>query len=181
MVVEDLLSDLAASGAPWSIVNLRYFNPAGAHSTHLIGENPNATPTNLFPVIVRSLQDPNPRVRVFGTDYPTADGTCIRDYVHVVDLADGHVNALRAIHNSNQYWTVNLGTGSGCSVLEVVRAFELVSSVPIALDYCPRRPGDAAVSVADTSRALELLGWKSKYSLADMCFDSFEFARKRRG
>jgi UDP-glucose 4-epimerase len=176
LMVERILSDLSASDpAAWSIALLRYFNPAGAHPSGLIGEDPRGVPNNLMPNITQVAVGVRDRVRVFGSDYPTRDGTGVRDYIHVVDLARGHLAALEMMQRERRGLTVNLGTGRGVSVLEAVRAFEHASGRPIPFECVARRPGDVAECYADATLAQQLLGWRATYSLDDMCRDAWRW------
>ena len=175
-MVERILGDLAASNpALWRVALLRYFNPVGAHSSGLIGEDPQGVPNNLMPNIAQVAAGVREKVRVFGSDYPTRDGTGVRDYIHVVDLARGHLAALDALRRERRGFTVNLGTGRGISVLEAVRAFERASGRTIPMEKVARRAGDVAESYADPSRAERLLGWKAVYGLEDMCRDAWRW------
>ncbi len=176
LMVERILQDLAASGpAAWRIALLRYFNPVGAHPSGLIGEDPQGIPNNLMPNIAQVAVGVRQKVRVFGTDYPTRDGTGVRDYIHVVDLARGHLAALNAMQRERRGMTVNLGTGRGFSVLEAIGAFERASGRAIPFEREPRRPGDVAESYADPSLAHKLLGWKAALTLDDMCRDAWRW------
>jgi len=174
-MVERILSDLAASDPAWRIALLRYFNPVGAHPSGLIGEDPQGIPNNLMPNIAQVAVGVRDRVRIFGNDYPTRDGTGIRDYIHVVDLARGHLSALEALRRDARSFTVNLGTGRGISVLEAVRAFERASGRTIPTEKVPRRAGDVAESYADPSLAERLLGWKAEHGIDDMCRDTWRW------
>ena len=172
--VEQLLADLAASEAGWRIARLRYFNPVGAHPSGRIGEDPLGTPNNLFPFISQVAVGRRAELQIFGSDWPTPDGTCIRDYIHVMDLAAGHQAALDVLlAEAPQLLTLNLGSGQGCSVLEVVNAFADASGVAIPHRLVDRRPGDAAITVADPAQALARLGWRTKLDLAAMCRDGW--------
>jgi UDP-glucose 4-epimerase len=172
--VEQLLADLAASEAGWRIARLRYFNPVGAHPSGRIGEDPRGLPNNLFPFVSQVAVGRRERLQVYGGDWPTADGTGVRDYIHVMDLAEGHRAALETLlAEEPQLLTLNLGSGRGHSVLEVVEAFEKTSGRPVPVDVVERRAGDAASSVADPSLAAERLGWRTTRSLADMCRDGW--------
>jgi UDP-glucose 4-epimerase len=175
LMVEEVLQDLAKSDDSWAIGALRYFNPVGAHASGLIGEDPRGTPNNLMPFVAQVAVGRRERLSVFGNDYPTPDGTGVRDYIHVVDLAQGHVAALAELFRSGQGFTVNLGTGQGYSVLEMVRAFEAASGRPVPYQIVARRPGDIAVCYADASKARELLGWQAKKGLEDMCADQWHW------
>lgn len=172
--VEQLLADLAASEAGWRIARLRYFNPVGAHPSGQIGEDPLGTPNNLFPFVSQVAVGRRAELQIFGSDWPTPDGTGIRDYIHVMDLAAGHQAALDVLlAEAPQLLTLNLGSGQGCSVLEVVNAFADASGVAIPHRLVDRRPGDAAITVADPALALARLGWRTKLDLAAMCRDGW--------
>jgi UDP-glucose 4-epimerase len=175
--VEQLLADLAASEAGWRIARLRYFNPVGAHPSGRIGEDPRGVPTNLFPLIGQVAMGQREALSIFGTDWPTADGTGVRDFIHVMDLAEGHHSALSHLlaSESDLLLTLNLGTGQGVSVLEMVRTYAEVSGRPIPQRVLPRREGDTASSVADASLALELLGWSTRRTLEDICRDGWRW------
>jgi UDP-glucose 4-epimerase len=176
LMVEQILQDLEASDhGTWRIALLRYFNPVGAHPSGLIGEDPQGIPNNLMPNIAQVAVGVREKIRVFGSDYPTRDGTGIRDYIHVVDLARGHLAALETMERERRGMTVNLGTGRGISVLEAIGAFERVSGRTIPFDRVPRRPGDVAESYADPSLAEKTLGWKATYTLEDMCRDTWRW------
>ena len=180
LMVEQILKDIHNSNPTWSIVLLRYFNPVGAHKSGLIGEDPNGIPNNLMPYISQVAVGKLSELNVFGNDYNTADGTGVRDYIHVVDLAKGHIKALEYLNKINQsangvLSTVNLGTGIGYSVLNVVEAFERASGKHIAYKISSRRDGDIASCYADTKLAQELLGWSAKYTINDMCEDSWRW------
>ena len=169
-MIEQILEDLYASDGEWNITILRYFNPIGAHPSGLIGENPNGIPNNLMPYITMVAAGKLPQLTVFGDDYDTLDGTGVRDYIHVVDLACGHAAALEKLGGLKIY---NLGTGRGCSVKELVSAFEEATGVRIPVVIGPRRAGDIAVSYADPSLAEAELGWRAERSIADMCRDAW--------
>jgi len=175
LIIEHILADEAAADASFRYAALRYFNPIGAHPSGRIGEDPRGTPNNLVPYLAQVAVGRRPSLRVWGRDYATRDGTGVRDYIHVMDLADGHVAALEFLEREGRSLTVNLGTGRGHSVLEVVRAFERAAGKPIALDFHPRRAGDVAQSYADASRAAEVLGWRAKRSLEEMCADAWRW------
>jgi len=176
LMVERILGDLAASEpAAWRIALLRYFNPAGAHASGLIGEDPQGIPNNLMPNIAQVAVGLRNTLRVFGSDYPTRDGTGVRDYIHVVDLARGHLAALETMQRERRGFTVNLGTGRGISVLEAVRAFERASGRPIPIERVARRAGDVAECYADPALAQKVLGWKAAHSLEDMCRDAWRW------
>jgi UDP-glucose 4-epimerase len=173
--VENILRDLHASDQDWRISILRYFNPVGAHASGEIGEDPNGIPNNLMPFIAQVAVGRQDCLRVFGSDYPTPDGTGIRDYIHVVDLARGHVRALDYLAGHPGCHVHNLGTGRGYSVMEVLRAFESASGRTIPYELTERRPGDAAVSFADASRAAAELGWQATHDLESMCRDAWRW------
>ncbi|HJV80493.1 UDP-glucose 4-epimerase GalE [Noviherbaspirillum sp.] len=175
LMVEQVLEDLEKSDSSWAIGVLRYFNPAGAHPSGLIGEDPRGIPNNLMPYVAQVAIGRRERLSVFGNDYPTPDGTGVRDYIHVVDLARGHVAALAELFRSEQGFTLNLGTGRGYSVLEMVRAFEDASGRSIPYQIVDRRPGDVAVCYADPSQAAQVLDWRAKKGLAEMCADHWRW------
>ena len=172
---EMILRDVLRARPDLSLALLRYFNPVGAHESGEIGEDPRGTPNNLMPYIAQVAVGRRERLTVFGNDYPTPDGTGVRDYIHVLDLADGHVAALRHLIDKPSFITVNLGTGCGHSVLELVRAFEQASGRAVPFDIAARRPGDVAACYADVSLARELLGWQSRRDLRAMCEDSWRW------
>ena len=172
---EELLQDLGVSDPQWQTATLRYFNPVGAHESGRIGEDPRGVPNNLMPYVAQVAVGRRPYLQVYGNDYPTPDGTGVRDYIHVVDLAQGHVAALRRLLEHPGSFTVNLGTGNGSSVLEVVAAYARASGREIPCRIVPRRPGDVAACWADPSRAHELLGWRARHDLARMCEDSWRW------
>lgn len=178
LMVEQILGDLAHSDPSWAIGVLRYFNPVGAHPSGLIGEDPSGIPNNLMPFVAQVAVGRRPRLSVFGNDYPTPDGTGVRDYIHVVDLARGHVAALNRLFSAGQGFTVNLGTGRGYSVLEIVRAFEAASGCKVAFDIVGRRPGDIAVCYANPDTAREVLGWQARMGLEEMCADHWRWQSK---
>jgi UDP-glucose 4-epimerase len=175
LIGETVLRDLGAADPAWQTACLRYFNPVGAHESGLIGEDPRGTPNNLMPYVAQVAIGRRPRLQVFGNDYPTPDGTGVRDYIHVSDLAEGHAAALRRLFDAPGSFTVNLGTGRGYSVLEVVAAYARASGREIPYDVVPRRPGDVAACYADPSRARELLGWTARHGLDRMCADSWRW------
>jgi UDP-glucose 4-epimerase len=178
LMIEEMLADIAASDSSWRIATLRYFNPVGAHDSGLIGENPNGTPNNLMPFISRVAAGRLGELSVFGNDYDTPDGTGVRDYIHVVDLADGHVAALDTIAETEPgLSTWNLGTGQGYSVLDMVEAFERVNDVRIPYRIAPRRDGDVASCYASPERASRELGWTARRDLDAMCASSWSFER----
>ena len=174
-MVEQMLRDTAAARPHWSVMLLRYFNPTGAHPSGLLGEDPSGTPNNLMPYLTQVAVGRRPSLQIFGRDYPTPDGTGVRDYVHVMDLARGHVAALRAAATRQGCTAVNLGTGQGSSVLELVDAFRTASAQPIPVVYTERRPGDVASTYADVALAHTLLDWHAERSLADMCADAWHW------
>lgn len=176
--IEDILSDLGAADSRWSIALLRYFNPVGAHESGLIGEDPQGTPNNLLPFVAQVAVGRREKVMVFGNDYPTHDGTGVRDYIHVMDLAAGHLAALVYLSKTAGVFRWNLGTGRGSSVLEVIETFGVAAGHPIPYEFAPRRPGDAAVSYADPSAALADLSWSARRDLARMCEDHWRWQEK---
>jgi UDP-glucose 4-epimerase len=171
LVVEHILQDLHRSDPAWHISILRYFNPVGAHPSGEIGEDPRDIPNNLMPYVAQVAVGRLEKLRIFGNDYDTPDGTGVRDYIHVVDLARGHLAALNYLGKGHRLGIHNLGTGHGYSVLDMVRAFEAASGKPVPYEIAPRRPGDAATSFADPRRAKEQLGWEAEYDLEAMCRD----------
>ncbi|HOP10826.1 MAG TPA: UDP-glucose 4-epimerase GalE [Oscillospiraceae bacterium] len=175
LFAEQILRDVQHANPDWSVTLLRYFNPIGAHPSGLIGEKPNDIPNNLLPYVSQVAAGILPRLRVYGGDYPTRDGTGIRDYIHVVDLARGHVAAIDKLSGRSGVYVYNLGTGHGESVLEIVRAMEKASGKEIPYDIVERRPGDSAESYADPSKAERELGWKAQYNLEDMCRDAWRW------
>ena len=175
LMAEDMLRDLAASDPRWRIAILRYFNPAGAHESGQIGEDPNGIPNNLLPYISQVAVGKLPELAVFGNDYPTHDGTGVRDYIHVVDLAEGHLRALQALQFRTGAHVWNLGTGQGYSVLEMVRAFEAASGKPVPYRVAARRPGDIATCYADPAKAERELGWNARRGLNEMMRDTWRW------
>jgi len=173
--IEQILSDLAISDPSWRVILLRYFNPVGAHQSGLIGEDPQGTPNNLVPRVLEVASGKWDTISVWGRDWDTPDGTGVRDYIHVLDLASGHRAAIESIHGLAPVTAVNLGTGRGYSVLETIEAVRAASGHPIPVDEQPRRPGDVASSVADPSLATELLHWKADLDLTEMCADSWRW------
>jgi UDP-glucose 4-epimerase len=172
---EQILADLGAADAGWQTALLRYFNPVGAHPSGRIGEDPRGTPNNLMPYVSQVAVGRRDKLSVWGKDYDTPDGTGVRDYIHVVDLAEGHVAAMQRLLDQPGSFTVNLGTGRGYSVLEVVAAFAAASGRAIPYEIRPRRPGDVAACWADPSRAQQLLGWRATRDLATMCSDAWRW------
>ncbi len=182
LMVEDILRDLAQSDSSWRIALLRYFNPVGAHESGLIGEDPNGIPNNLMPFVSQVAIGRREELMVFGNDYPTHDGTGVRDYIHVLDLAVGHLAALEALDKQKATLTVNLGTGRGYSVLDVIHAFEKASDRAVPFRITERRPGDIAACYADSARAFELMGWQAVRDLETMCRDAWNWqSRNPRG
>jgi UDP-glucose 4-epimerase len=175
LMSEQILRDLERSDSDWRMAYLRYFNPVGAHPSGLIGEDPRGTPNNLMPYVAQVAIGKRERLSVYGGDYPTADGTGVRDYIHVMDLAQGHVAALDRLFQGDASFTVNLGTGQGYSVLDVIRAYEKASGRPILYEIVARRAGDIAACYADPSRAASLLGWRAQRGLDEMCADSWRW------
>ncbi len=167
--IEEILADLCASDAAWRVACLRYFNPAGAHASGLLGEDPQGIPNNLMPYVAKVAAGELPRLGVFGNDYDTPDGTGVRDYIHVMDLAQGHLAALRFLQAASGWHAINLGTGRGYSVLEMVRAFEAASGKPVPYDIKPRRAGDVGSCYANPAKAKALLGWEAVRGLQEMC------------
>ena len=180
LMIERILKDITVSDPDFHVIALRYFNPIGAHSSGLIGEVPNGIPNNLMPYIVRVASGELEILSIFGDDYDTLDGTGVRDYIHVVDLAKGHLKALEAISNLEGMHYYNLGTGTGYSVLDLVKAFERVNGVKVPYKIVERREGDIASCYADASLALKELGWKAELGLDDMMRDSYQFILKQR-
>ena len=175
LFVEHMLRDLQAAEPQWAIACLRYFNPVGAHPSALIGESPRGIPNNLVPYIAQVAVGRRERLSVFGGDYGTADGTGVRDYVHVLDVAEGHVAALRHLERAPGWIAVNLGTGQGVSVLEILREYERASGIPIPFQVVQRRPGDIAQCWAEVARARDLFAWRARRGLGEMCADSWRW------
>lgn len=175
LMLEEILQDIYKADNQWNVILLRYFNPIGAHKSGRIGEDPRGIPNNLLPYITKVAIGELPMLNVFGNDYPTADGTCIRDYIHVVDLADGHVKAIESIKKNSGVRIYNLGTGNGYSVLEVIKNFEKASGKKVPYRITGRRAGDVAVCYADASLAGKELGWEAKYGIQEMCRDSWNW------
>ena len=176
-MLEQVLTDMQKADPEWNVVLLRYFNPIGAHPSGRIGENPSGIPNNLMPYITQVAVGKRERLGVFGNDYPTVDGTGVRDYIHVVDLASAHVAALQAINRNVGLAVYNIGTGHGYSVLEVVQAFERVNNVPIPFAILPRRAGDIATCYCDPTKAAKELGWKAQYGIDEMCRDAWNWQK----
>ena len=175
--IEHMLNDLARADRSWRVCNLRYFNPVGAHPSGTIGENPNGVPNNLMPYICQTAAGWRERLSVFGNDYPTKDGSGVRDFIHVMDLAEGHVAALRALDAAadGTSLTVNLGTGQGYSVLDLVQTFERVNGIKVPWAFAPRREGDVPVCYADASLARQRFGWTAKRGIEEMCRDAWRW------
>jgi UDP-glucose 4-epimerase len=181
LIGEQMLRDLGAADAAWQTACLRYFNPVGAHESGLIGEDPRGTPNNLMPYVAQVAIGRRDKLAVYGNDYPTPDGTGVRDYIHVVDLAAGHVAALARLFEAPGSFTVNLGTGRGHSVLEVVQAYQQASGRRVPYEIVARRPGDVAACYADPALAHALLGWRAQHDLARMCADSWRWQQLNPG
>jgi UDP-glucose 4-epimerase len=177
IVIEDFLNDIFCSDDEWRIAKLRYFNPIGAHSSGRIGEDPLGIPNNLMPFISQVAIGKLNELSIFGRDYDTHDGTGVRDYIHVIDLAKGHIKALESLNEKHQLLTLNLGTGKGYSVLDMVEAFERISGVSIPYKIKDRRPGDIAICLADPRLALEKINWSAEYGLDQMCRDSWNWQK----
>ena len=175
LFIEEICRDLSTSDEEWSFSLLRYFNPVGAHESGKLGEDPNGIPNNLMPIIMQVASGKISELKVFGNDYPTSDGTCVRDYIHVVDLAKGHIAALKNIKQGVSAY--NLGTGKGYSVLDMIEAFGRVNGLNIPYQFAPRRPGDAAECWSDPSKAAQELGWKTNLEIEQMCIDAWEFVQ----
>ncbi len=178
LFIEEMLQDVAATDQPWRVLSLRYFNPVGAHPSGRIGEDPVGIPNNLMPYAMQVAVGVREELSVFGGDYPTPDGTCIRDYIHVVDVAEGHLAALDALDTVEGFEPINLGTGVGSSVLEVVAAAGRAVGTPVAHRIVDRRPGDAVTVYADPAAALQRLGWKATRDLDDICVDHWRWQQK---
>lgn len=176
-MLEQILTDIQVADPDWNVILLRYFNPIGAHKSGLIGEDPNGIPNNLMPYITKVATGELPKLNVWGNDYPTKDGTGVRDYIHVVDLAQGHVCAIAKLDENVGTKIYNLGTGNGYSVLEVVNNFIEASGVDVSYEIAPRRPGDIAECYADPSLAKKELGWEAKYGIREMCADSWNWQK----
>ena len=174
-MTEQILSGISHADPEWSVVLLRYFNPIGAHKSGLIGEDPRGIPNNLMPYITQVAVGKLPKLGVFGNDYPTPDGTCIRDYIHVLDLATGHVKALERLKKNAGLDIYNLGTGIGYSVLDVIHNFEAATGITIPFEFKPRRAGDIPVNYSNADKAWKELGWKAQYGIKEMCEDSWRW------
>lgn len=178
VMIEQILRDLCIADSNWSVVSLRYFNPIGANKSGLIGEDPNGIPNNLVPYIAQVAIGRLEKLSIYGNDYKTPDGTGVRDYIHVVDLAKGHISALDYAKNHRGFEPINLGTGNGSSVLEVVASYEKACNKKIIKGFAPRRAGDLAISYANAQKAKRLLNWEAKYNIDEMCVDSWNFTVK---
>ena len=178
IMIEQILKDISEADSQWSVSLLRYFNPIGAHPSGLIGEDPRGIPSNLLPYVSQVAAGLRPEVMVYGGDYDTPDGTGVRDYIHVSDLAQGHLSAVRYVLEHTGVEEVNLGTGQGTSVLEILTAYSEACGREIPCRVVPRRPGDIAVCYADTEKARRLFGWEAQKNIGQMCADSWNFARK---
>ncbi len=178
LMIEDILRDFSKANPSFNIALLRYFNPIGAHPSGKIGEDPNGIPNNLVPYITQVAVGKLEKLGIFGNDYPTSDGTCIRDYIHVCDLAEGHILALKKLDSDCGLVTYNLGTGKGSSVLDVLKAMEKAVGKPIPFEFKPRRSGDVAECYASCTKAERELGFKARYSLEDMCRDAWNFQKQ---
>lgn len=174
-MLEQILTDIQKAAPSWNVILLRYFNPIGAHKSGKIGENPNGIPNNLMPYITQVAVGKLPKLGVFGNDYPTPDGTCIRDYIHVLDLATGHVKALERLKKNAGLDIYNLGTGIGYSVLDVIHNFEAATGITIPFEFKPRRAGDIPVNYSNADKAWKELGWKAQYGIKEMCEDSWRW------
>lgn len=179
LYIEGILKDVAVSDKEFSVALLRYFNPIGAHESGLIGENPNGIPNNLMPRICQTAKGIMKSLTVFGDDYPTPDGTGVRDYIHVCDLAEGHLAALNKLENATGVHIYNLGTGNGYSVYDLINTFARVNQVDVPYSVCPRRPGDVPTVYADPTKAKNELGWEAKRNLEDMCRSSWNFIKDK--
>jgi len=178
IIIEDILFDMCKVDTDFNAVMLRYFNPVGTHSSHLIGENPKGIPNNLMPYITGSAIGKLPPLKVFGGDYPTIDGTCVRDYIHVVDLAKGHIAALKKVRQKSGAVAYNLGTGKGLTVLQIIEAFKRSTGVDLKYSITDRREGDATECYASTQKAFDQLGWRAKLTIEDMCRDHYNWQLK---
>ena len=178
LMIEQILRDIYVSDKEWSIALLRYFNPTGAHESGLIGEDPNGIPNNLMPRLIKVATGKMPAMTVYGNDYPTKDGTGVRDYIHVVDLAQGHLAAINWVRTHTECDAFNLGTGTGYSVLDLIHALEEASGKELAITYTPRRAGDIAACYADPTKAKNILGWEAKLGVDKMCRDAWNYAVK---
>ncbi|MBZ0097196.1 MAG: UDP-glucose 4-epimerase GalE [Sulfuricella sp.] len=178
--IEEILADVAKTDTTWRIACLRYFNPVGAHESGLIGEDPSGIPNNLMPYVAQVATGKLPYLNIFGNDYPTPDGTGVRDYIHVMDLAEGHLEALKFLTHQTGWHAINLGTGKGNSVLEVVKAFEAASGKPVPYQIAPRRSGDIATCYAKADKAAKQLGWRANRTLEVMCASTWHWQSQRK-
>lgn len=178
--IEEMLADIAASDSDWRIACLRYFNPVGSHESGLIGEKPNGIPDNLMPYLAQVASGKYPELSVFGDDYPTVDGTGVRDYIHVMDLAEGHTVALTFLSRTTGWHAINLGAGNGYSVLDMIKAFEKVSGRQIPYKIATRRLGDVGTCFSDPKKAMELLNWRATRGLDDMCASTWHFQQSQK-
>ncbi|WP_042470992.1 UDP-glucose 4-epimerase GalE [Bacillus ndiopicus] len=181
LMLEEILRDFVAANTEWSIALMRYFNPIGAHKSGLLGEMPYGTPNNLMPHLLNAASGETEKLQIFGGDYNTEDGSCIRDFIHIMDLADGHVKALQYVEEDFGCEAFNLGTGVGYSVLNLIHTFEAVTATKIPYEIVDRRDGDIVISIADVEKATTVLGWKAKYRLKDMCIDSWRWYQTVKG
>jgi UDP-glucose 4-epimerase len=179
--IEEILADLCRAQQAWRVACLRYFNPAGAHPSGLIGEDPSGIPNNLMPYIAKVAGGELPSLGVFGNDYPTPDGTGVRDYIHVMDLVEGHAAALAFLERESGWHAINLGTGQGYSVMDMLRAFEKACGHPLAHEFKPRRPGDVASCYADPAKARALLGWQATRGIEEMCESTWRWSQRSAG
>ena len=179
LICENMLSDLARGDRGWRVSLLRYFNPVGAHASGLIGEDPTGIPNNLMPLVTRAARGEIDCLQIYGTDYPTRDGTAVRDYIHVVDLTEGHVAALEAVASGDSLQLFNLGTGRGTTVMELIKAFEEATGVKVPCVAADRRPGDVAELYAEAGKAERELGWRAARGISEMCADSWSFATRQ--
>ncbi len=181
LMLEDILRDVAATDNTWSIALMRYFNPIGAHGSGLLGEIPHNLPNNLMPHVLMAASGVVEKLKIFGGDYDTKDGSCIRDFIHIMDLADGHVKAIDYVKTHTGCEAFNLGTGVGYSVFELIHTFEEMNDIKVPYEIVNRREGDIVVSYADVSKAKNELGWQAKRGLKEMCKDAWEWEKKRKG
>ena len=177
-MTEQIMRDVSASDGDWNIAMLRYFNPVGAHPSGTMGEDPNGIPNNLMPYITQVAIGRLEKLRVFGNDYPTPDGTGVRDYIHVVDLADAHVRAVKKLESNPGLVVYNLGTGQGTSVLEVIAAFEKATGIQIPYEIVPRRAGDVTAAYANPDKAMQELSWVAEHDIYDMCRDGWRWQQQ---
>lgn len=181
LMLEEILRDFAVANTHWSIALMRYFNPIGAHKSGLLGELPFGIPNNLMPHVLKAASGEINKLQIFGGNYNTEDGSCIRDFIHIMDLANGHAKALEYVENNSGCEAFNLGTGVGYSVLNLINTFKEVTGVKVPYEIVDRRDGDIVISIADVNKAGKILGWKAQYSLEDMCLDSWRWYQKVKG